>query len=749
MSCIRSLSLFIPGFFFLLIGSVWGQQAEHLPTGVNSMYEEREPIPSPDGSFLYFWRREHPGNTAGVKDPGDIWRAEIQADGSIQRAIRLGAPVNSPGHDFIWQVSVDKDTLWTHQLPKGDRSLGMTYTTKDTRGNWRKPRPLEITNLRYKGKYKDFFLTPQGHIMLPNVSENSFGRSDLYICFKINDTTWSLPLNIGADINTPGDEDAGFLLADGKTLFFNSDGYSLDGQHEVYMSYRLDDTWKRWSRPQPVGPPVNTPGNDFDFFVDAQEKYAYWCSDHETYGSNDIFRMPLQACEIDVFPAGDHTLCEGKKITLEAGLAIGEVTYQWQKDGADIPGATSKSYQVAEAGTYQVVRTRPGCTVTSSPQKVEFVPIPDVSVRLSGQYLCKDDEVTLRAEGEKGLTYRWSMNGMDVENGNDSVLVVRQPGTYRLLVSDGTCRAASSEYRIESLAAPIISPDAILPDRTKQPPAWQWSEEFFAGRDPELILQDLSIGPKGTSACVGVKPNGKAFIEQIITFYPNGKEKARMPGAVTTSPGKRLVDVDVYGEIVVSSSEVYLSRYSAGGKRYWVKKAPGLKVKGLDTDPQGFIYLSGTFADTVQLENRVLIPTQRGGGFLAKHAPDGKLLWVRTFSVEDSPHDFGHGLRCDEAGNVYLAGGFESIANFGAENILRSSILGQNFFLAKFLSDGTLRWARKPNTGKSKIRTADLWVGKKGEILLLLNHELFVFDKFGRKQKKVEVVGTAEPRILR
>jgi hypothetical protein len=52
--------------------------------------------------------------------------------------------------------------------------------------------------------------------------------------------------------------------------------------------------------------------------------------------------------------------------------------YQWQKDGSDIPGATSRSLTISgagasDAGTYRLVVTNPGVpglTLTSNPIKL-------------------------------------------------------------------------------------------------------------------------------------------------------------------------------------------------------------------------------------------------------------------------------------------------------------------------------------------------------------------------------------------
>ncbi|MEM8898457.1 MAG: hypothetical protein AAGC85_10150, partial [Bacteroidota bacterium] len=101
------------------INQLFPQEAEHISRAVNSEYEEREPIPSADGGTLYFWRRETPFNTGGAKDPGDIWMSTKLSNGKFTRAVNMDRPLNSNGHDFVWQVSPYHDTLWVNQTAPG------------------------------------------------------------------------------------------------------------------------------------------------------------------------------------------------------------------------------------------------------------------------------------------------------------------------------------------------------------------------------------------------------------------------------------------------------------------------------------------------------------------------------------------------------------------------------------------------------------------------------------------------------
>ncbi|RMG65919.1 MAG: hypothetical protein D6722_15540, partial [Bacteroidetes bacterium] len=254
------------------------QQALRLPEGVNSVYEEREPIPAPDGG-LYFWRRQSPDNLAGEYDPGDIWYSARSPQGRWQPARRMPSPLNSLGLDFVWHVSASHDTLWLTQNPPGVNYLPPAFSVRQGPDQWTPPRRVNLIDLQYQGQYKDYYIGPGRRLLLPNEGPDSYGGTDLYICFPRNDTAWTRPINLGPVINSAGDEDAPCLSPDGRALYFNSNGHGGRGGHDVFVSYRLDESWRNWSEPVNLGAPVNTPSYDFDFMLSANGEEAFWCSD--------------------------------------------------------------------------------------------------------------------------------------------------------------------------------------------------------------------------------------------------------------------------------------------------------------------------------------------------------------------------------------------------------------------------------------------------------------------------------------
>jgi len=118
------------------------------------------------------------------------------------------------------------------------------------------------------------------------------GHADIYCCQRNADRSWGNPQNLGAPINTKGSEMAPFLHPDGRTLYFSSDSHVGMGGFDLFMSRR--DENGQWQEPVNLGFPINTQGDDINFFVAADGRTAFISSQREGgYGGYDIYTFEL------------------------------------------------------------------------------------------------------------------------------------------------------------------------------------------------------------------------------------------------------------------------------------------------------------------------------------------------------------------------------------------------------------------------------------------------------------------------
>lgn len=267
---------------------------ENLGPQVNSRYHDMLPIIAPDDKTLYFARKNAPENT-GSEKKDDIYVSYMQSNGTWTKAKNIGAPLNTDEHNFVCAITPDGNTMYlANRYDYRTEGQGVAISYRDKNGRWGKPKPLNIFNMYNKNKYACYHISIDERVMVFAIErDDTYGDMDLYVSFRYADGYWSEPMNMGPDLNTAGAEASVFLAADGKTLYFSSNGHPGYGDLDMFMSKRLDNTWKNWTTPVNLGDRINTPGMDIYYTIPASGEYAYYSSERGGYGRNDIFRVKL------------------------------------------------------------------------------------------------------------------------------------------------------------------------------------------------------------------------------------------------------------------------------------------------------------------------------------------------------------------------------------------------------------------------------------------------------------------------
>ncbi|WP_345271215.1 OmpA family protein [Nibrella viscosa] len=271
-------------------------QKENLGKNINSAGEEVAPVITPDGRTLYFTRRYHPKNI-GSAEFQDIWYSRLVAKDEWGEAVNLGPPINTPDHNAISGISPDGRTMYLTNIykPDGTLAFGISRSVK-TKNGWSTPVECKIKNNYniHKRGNMEFTVAPNGRVMVIAVQrKDSYGDKDLYVTFLLPDQTWSEPKHMGPILNTADYEGTPFIASDSKSLYFSSSGHPEYGDGDVFVSRRLDSTWTQWSLPENLGPQINTPEWDGYFTIPASGDFAYLSSKQNSLGNNDLFRLKL------------------------------------------------------------------------------------------------------------------------------------------------------------------------------------------------------------------------------------------------------------------------------------------------------------------------------------------------------------------------------------------------------------------------------------------------------------------------
>lgn len=289
------LALVLP---FLLCEPARAQAAtvpvkENLGPNINTERDEVLPVISPDSRILYYVRKDNPENIGGGKD--DIWYSEVQPDGTWGVSKNIGPPLNTTEYNYLCAALPDNNTLLlgNNYFPDGTQRQGVSISYR-TRTGWGTPINLLIRNFYNKSKNSEFTMSPDGKVLIMSIEgATSMGERDLYLSTLMEDNSWSEPENLGPAVNSSQTDITPFLAADASTLYFSSSRPGGFGSNDIYVTRRLDSTWRKWTQPVNLGYPINTSGWDAYYSVPASGEYAYFVSTANSIGKSDIFRVKL------------------------------------------------------------------------------------------------------------------------------------------------------------------------------------------------------------------------------------------------------------------------------------------------------------------------------------------------------------------------------------------------------------------------------------------------------------------------
>ncbi len=280
------------------------------PGSVNTKYTEYNPVVSADESVMAFTAlRPNTGRTRS----GDKFIEEILVSynkaGSWSEARVV--PISSEYNVGTAGISADGQKMIVFM--GGASDPGNLFQVTKSGDEWSKTTILAPT-INSQGLESTSSLTPDGKVIyFASDRQGSKGGLDIWKIEMKADGKWSLPINLGPEINTKDNEDAPFIHPDQKTLFFTSDGHNTMGGRDIFKSSFVNG---KWTNPENMGYPVNTTSNDNYFTLLADGKRAYFSSDRKGgQGAQDIYYldMPENAMTIPL------TMIKGRVINSETG----------------------------------------------------------------------------------------------------------------------------------------------------------------------------------------------------------------------------------------------------------------------------------------------------------------------------------------------------------------------------------------------------------------------------------------------
>ena len=175
----------------------------------------------------------------------------------------------------------------------------------------------------------------------------------------------------------------------------------------------------------------------------------------------------------------DAKVADGATTTFSVTASGSSLTYQWQRDGKAIPGATGTSYttpvlHMADNGVkYQVVVTGPNASVTSNAVVLTVTPIALSLTAQPQAQTARDGEVATfdaAATGSEPIQYQWQRNGVPIAGADNSsyttsaLALADNAAVFKVVITNPAGSVSSQEAKLSVTAmAPrvLTDPDSV------------------------------------------------------------------------------------------------------------------------------------------------------------------------------------------------------------------------------------------------------------------------------------------------
>ena len=175
----------------------------------------------------------------------------------------------------------------------GILNVGLFTAEMDENNNWKNIEAFEYNHPDYSVGHPSLSEDNERLYFSSNMP-GGIGGNDIYVSVRGNGK-WGKPINLGPEINTPGDEMFPYI-SDDSTLYFASDGWGGFGSLDIFRALGQDSVFMS---PYNLGFPVNTNKDDFALIINEKERSGYFSSDREGgKGFDDIYAFNIKSFKI-------------------------------------------------------------------------------------------------------------------------------------------------------------------------------------------------------------------------------------------------------------------------------------------------------------------------------------------------------------------------------------------------------------------------------------------------------------------
>ncbi len=263
---------------------------------INTSADEYWPSLNAETNELIFTRLvTRDANGLKINKPQEDFYLSSRDSSGWRKAVPLGYPVNTDENEGAQTLSADGRCLIFTGCGRAD-GIGSCdlYISINKNGHW--TMPVNMGEPVNSGAWESQpCLSADGATLLfVSSRKGGMGKMDIWKAEKISVSQDGIPQfgNVSnlTELNTPGNDLSPFLHADGKTLYFASDGRPGLGGTDLFLTRKV---YGKYSEPVNMGYPLNTKGNEEGLVVEVSGEKAWFTSDRNLAKGRDILFFTL------------------------------------------------------------------------------------------------------------------------------------------------------------------------------------------------------------------------------------------------------------------------------------------------------------------------------------------------------------------------------------------------------------------------------------------------------------------------
>ncbi|WP_229364522.1 OmpA family protein [Fibrella aestuarina] len=249
------------------------------------------------GSDDFTPRTANDSRTVGVFGSNQVTAGDGYGLEPVSETERFGRSLNTKYHEGPATFSRDGSQVIFTRNNFNNGQVGRStdgvnklklYTARQTNGVWGAIEEMPFNSDDYSTGHPT--LSRDGlRLYFASDMPGGYGGTDLYIS-RWEGTRWSVPMNLGPEVNTKGNEL--FPFVDEKNnLYFASNGLPGMGELDLFFAKMTPDG-KPTNVVKNLGEPFNSASDDFGIVTDGNRKSGYFSSNRKHGGADDdIYRF--------------------------------------------------------------------------------------------------------------------------------------------------------------------------------------------------------------------------------------------------------------------------------------------------------------------------------------------------------------------------------------------------------------------------------------------------------------------------